>query len=1000
MPTLHETAYPRIKSTLADNDLQTVYTPTPEDVAFAEQVTRLPATKVGLLALLKTFQRLGYFLPFAQIPRRILTHVSTGLGFVSFPADLEPYDIPSTLYRHQSLIRDYLGVTVYGPAARRAALTAGMEAARTKEDLADIINVMIEALVHQRFELPAFNTLERIAFTARRFVNQRYQHTIAERLGPAVQARLDTLFLRAAETPQSVWERAKREPKSPTVTHMQEFLAHLQWLRTWDMPASIFADLPAVKRQQWAAEAQALPAYEMRRLRWRKRYALAAALLRRQVAKALDELTEMFLRRMHKLHQAGEEALEEYRKQHQGQMDQLIQLLYDITQVVMQEHAPDSGWAAVGKLFAPDPATILAQCAAHRAYAGNNYFAFLPAYYRSHRSVFFHFLESVPLKSSSQDRSVEEAIAFVLTHRQSKGPWLENTNPLSVAWIPDKWWSLVTGRTRRAASVPKVDKRYFELCLFSQIWLELKSGDLYVEGSDAFSDYRAQLVSPEEYAQGVEEYGEQVGLPVEGKTFGASLRAWLENLATTTDASFPANTAARLEDGKMILSKLQRKPLPADFPRVQALLRERLPEQNILDILHETDHWLHWTRHFGPLSGFEPKFPQPRERYLATTFCYGCNLGPTQLARSLPGLDRKQIAWVYQRHVSEAKLDAAIVALVNAYNQFTLPQFWGSGDHVAADGMKWDVYEQNLLAEYHLRYGSWGGVGYYHVSEKYIALFSRFIPCGVWEGVYILDGLLTNASEIQPSIVHADTQGQSTAIFGLAHLLGIQLMPRIRNWKELTLFRPSRTVRYQHLDQLFGDPINWRLIEIMWPDLLRIGMSVKAGKLTPSTILRRLGTYSRKNRVYLALRELGRAIRTGFLLQYLSDAELRRLILRSLNKSELFNGFLRWVFFGGEGVITENRRDEQRKIIKYNHLVANLVIFHNVVMMTKVLRQLLAEGHAISAEALAVLSPYLTAHINRLGLYSLQFDQEPEPIDYELPLVVVRHPALLTDASL
>jgi hypothetical protein len=125
-----------------------------------------------------------------------------------------------------------------------------------------------------------------------------------------------------------------------------------------------------------------------------------------------------------------------------------------------------------------------------------------------------------------------------------------------------------------------------------------------------------------------------------------------------------------------------------------------------------------------------------------------------------------------------------------------------------------------------------------------------------------------------------------------------------------------------------------------------------------------------------------------------------RLILRSLNKSELFNGFLRWVFFGGEGIITESRRDEQRKIIKYNHLVANLVIFHNVVMMTKVLRQLLAEGHQISPEALAVLSPYPTAHINRLGLYSLQFDQEPEPIDHDLPLAVVRHPAPLTVASL
>lgn len=114
-------------------------------------------------------------------------------------------------------------------------------------------------------------------------------------------------------------------------------------------------------------------------------------------------------------------------------------------------------------------------------------------------------------------------------------------------------------------------------------------------------------------------------------------------------------------------------------------------------------------------------------------------------------------------------------------------------------------------------------------------------------------------------------------------------------------------------------------------------------------------------------------MRTGFLLQYLSDHDLRRTILRAMNKSESLNGLLKWLFFGGEGLIMENRRDEQRKIIKYNHLVANLVIFHNVVMMRKVLRQLLAEGHAISAEVLAVLSPYLTAHINRLGLYSLQF---------------------------
>jgi hypothetical protein len=109
-----------------------------------------------------------------------------------------------------------------------------------------------------------------------------------------------------------------------------------------------------------------------------------------------------------------------------------------------------------------------------------------------------------------------------------------------------------------------------------------------------------------------------------------------------------------------------------------------------------------------------------------------------------------------------------------------------------------------------------------------------------------------------------------------------------------------------------------------------------------------------------------------------------------MNKSESFNGFLKWLFFGGEGIITENRREEQRKILKYNHLVANLVIFHNVVTMTKVIHQLTAEGQRISAEALAFLSPYQTRHVNRFGQYTLQLERIPEPVKYDLPLAVVR----------
>ena len=79
-------------------------------------------------------------------------------------------------------------------------------------------------------------------------------------------------------------------------------------------------------------------------------------------------------------------------------------------------------------------------------------------------------------------------------------------------------------------------------------------------------------------------------------------------------------------------------------------------------------------------------------------------------------------------------------------------------------------------------------------------------------------------------------------------------------------------------------------------------LSIKAGCINASTILRRLGTYSRKNRLYQAFSELGRVIRTGFLLRYMSDQDLRSTIQAATNKSEALNRFLKWIFFGGEGV--------------------------------------------------------------------------------------------------
>ena len=177
------------------------------------------------------------------------------------------------------------------------------------------------------------------------------------------------------------------------------------------------------------------------------------------------------------------------------------------------------------------------------------------------------------------------------------------------------------------------------------------------------------------------------------------------------------------------------------------------------------------------------------------------------------------------------------------------------------------------------------------------------------------------------------------------------------------------------------------MIETHLRDMLRVAVSIKKGQITASTILRRLGTYSRKNKLYFAFRELGKVVRTLFLLRYIDEIELRKTIHSATNKSEEFNNFTKWLFFGGQGIIAENIRHEQRKVVKYNQLVANMVILHNVEQMTQALKTFADDGQGLTKEVLGGLSPYRTAHINRFGDYTLDLRRKVQPLNFNAKII-------------
>jgi TnpA family transposase len=620
-------------------------------------------------------------------------------------------------------------------------------------------------------------------------------------------------------------------------------------------------------------------------------------------------------------------------------------------------------------------------------YNGNNYLPLLPIAYRGARKVLFRLLDLLTFTPTTEDDGLLPALELLRRLRLTRSAVIPAS--VSVTFANEQWQRTVVVMHGKRRKKRMFDRRLFELCVFSALADGLRTGDLALQGSERYADYRTHLLSWDECQPLLADYCRELGLAGSAQGSVFQLWIWLKGVAEDVDGSYPDQSDLVIsEEGVPTLKRLPRRPIPQELAAVEAVIGERMPDRDVLEILCAVAHWTDWPRHFGPRSGFDPKLANATERHILTTFCYGCNLGPAQTERhTRRRIDAQQLATLNRQHVTIQALEAARRDIINCFNQLGLPAFWGDSTIVGVDGTQYDLAEENLVAEYSFRYRTRGGIAYHHVSDRYIALFAHFITCGTWEAIYLIDGLLNNTSEIQPTTVHGDTQAQSTPVFALCYLLGIDLLPRIRNWQDLVFFRASSAIQYQHIDALFKDEVDWELLERHWQDLMQVALSIKMGKVLPSTLLRKLRHDSKKNKLYKVFRELGYVIRTIVLLRIISSLEMRQQIQGTTNKVEAYQGFSAWITFGNDGMIATNDPVEQEKRMHYKDVVANAVILHNTVDLARLLMELRQEGYPITKEVVARLSPYLTRHIRRFGEYTIDVHVKPAPIepDFELP---------------
>lgn len=995
MAAIHETAYPRIKPNLNHRELKEIFTPTEDEISLLNSKTKttLPVPRLGFMLILKCYQYLGRPITIQHVDGSIKKHVAESL-MIDPAINLDNYN-KVTRHRHIKIIREYLQINPNEKLRRQAMKSSALNAAATKENLADIINCVIDELIKEKFELPAFQNLVRLARAARTITSNNNYGKIFDALSAEQKKTLDLITGIATSDSSDdkvlSWSALKLEPKKPTPNNIKEFVQYVNNMKALHQKININLDFITPARiEQLRDEATIIDMGDMKKMRPIKRYALVTIFIYMKTASSIDDLVQVFITWIKNIETLAKTKLEEYRLEQAAQIDEYILMFYKTLLTLKNDDTAYDKIRMIEEHLGGKIDDLIEQCREYLGLTGENHIKWMLKPYNDKRYIIFKLLENLNILSSTSDKSIESGLKFIMHYRDYNKEWvdLDKNNPIQpdLSLLSEVWFKAVTGLKRENnLTIEKINRRYYEIAVCDVLMGDLSCGDAYVDGAFIFDDQNKQLITWEQFDAEIDGFCDLVKIPKEPTKFVDSFQSKLRQTAKKVDENYHNNPYLIIEKELPILKKSPKKKEHPDVDKIRQMIMDEMPIKSIVDVIIEVENWLNLSVHFKPISGYETKIADYPSRFVATTLAYGCNMGPTQAERSLLKYTRKQIAWLFNHHVTDFRLIKAIEVLINRYNTFDLPKHWGPGDSLSVDGTFWDMYTQNLLAAHHIRYGGYGGIGYYHISGQYIALFSNFISCGAHESIYLLDGVVENDSDMQPKKVHGDSWAQSEVLFGLASLLGISIMPRIKQFKHLYYYKASSKDSYENINELFTEkPIDWELIGTHCHDMLRTAISIQKGKIKASMVMRKLCSKSRKNKLYFAFRELGRVVRTIFLLNYIDDVEMRRMIQAATCKSEEFNQLINWIRFGGGGVISDNMRPNQRKIIRFNHLLANMLILHTMVYQTKAVNKLRGQGIKIPDEILSEISPYWTEHLNRFGIFQLDMKKIIVDIEYRL----------------
>lgn len=959
--------------------------------------------RIGFALLLKFFQLETRFPDHQQeVPEVVISYIAK---LVKVPPEKYlDYDWQGrTIKYHRAQIRNFLGF--------REATT------RDADDLANWLLKQVlpveqrieplKALVYQRFqqlhiEPSTPGRIDRLIRKALHIYETNFCAATQQKLPPEALVQIDALLSLEAQDNtidavelgrlgQSDFYQLKTDPGPVGLDSLLAEVEKLKRIRLVGLPANLFGAVSPKILQTYRQRAATEDPRDLRLHPEPIRYTLMSAFCSSRSQEITDNLVELLVQIVHRIGVRAEKRIDRELLNDFKQVGGKTNLLFQLAEVAI-----DQPEGVIKKVLYPvvGEQTLIDLVKEYKstglAYRQKVYTVMRSSYSKHYRRMVPKFLDVLEFRSNNEvHRPVIQALELLKKYADSQQRYYSAEDKVPIEGVLRSGWREIL-LEKDALGHERINRINYEISVLQALRERLRCKEIWVVGANRYRNPDEDL--PVDFEVQRQAYYQALTLPTDAEAFITSLQLKMSQALEELDQELPQNPQVNITskgNGWIRVSPLEKAPQPTNLARLKAEIGQLWPMTSLLDILKEADLRVNFTTQFKSMGTREIlERGTLQKRLLLCLFGLGTNTGLKRVNTGIHGESYQDLLYVRRRFIHKEQLRNAIAQVVNAIFEIRLPQIWGEGTTAcASDSKKFGSWDQNLMTEWHIRYGGRGVMIYWHVEKNSTCIYSQLKTCSSSEVGAMIEGVLRHCTNMKVQKTYVDSHGQSEVAFAFCHLLGFQLMPRLKRINVQKLYRPQtgQADSYPHLQKILTRPINWELIRQQYDQMVKYATALRLGTAETDAILKRFTRNPLQHPTYQALSELGKAVKTIFLCQYLHSEAIRREVNEGLNVVENWNGANDFIFYGKGGEFATNRLENQELSVLSLHLLQICLVYINTLMIQRVLTSK-PWSEKLTPEDLRALTPLIYGHVTPYGTFRLDMnerlliDSEPEEV--------------------